>query len=263
MNSISDNYPMDPDVLLIREKQLKKKEKEIKIKEAQMGFFLHDMSYVINCLDSYISFYNHLDKESDFKNKTDIYYNIEIKELLYHLRVVFKTYQFYFNPNFFAKDLFTPKDVYSIVSRICSFYSSRMRKKGIVICITNSLMKENKPCLSSSFELAVAMIVDNAIVLAPDNSDFNISFYEVDERLTVEFKNWERCYEGGDVYSKERSFGSSIIWNTEDENIALTLFKQMCDYNNIIYGFSKGDEKKVINNENCQSYVVNLTFNLK
>ena len=79
--------------------------------------------------------------------------------------------------------------------------------------------------------------------------------------MTVEFKSWEICIDGNDdYYSMKHEFGAGIIWNGTDKDIALTLFKQICDSYNISYSFSKGDEKEEIDNKKCQSCIVKLTF---
>ena len=254
MNNMS---PIDPDVLLIWEKQLKEREKELKKKETQMGVFLHDLNHYIHVLSNSLHYY---DNDSDFERKEII--REEIIDYSHKIRHVISAYQLFFHPKMLEHDIVCSRDVRAIISHICSLYSRNASMKNISIHLIEELKKEYIHKLGNYLDLAVAMVIDGAIKNAPNNTDFNISFFEGNECLTVEFKCWEICIDGeDDYYSMKHEFGAGIIWNGTDKYIALTLFKQICDSYNINYAFSKGDEKKVIDDNNCQSSIVKLTFN--
>ena len=120
MNNMS---PIDPDMLVIWEKQLKEREKELKKRETQMGIFLHDLNKYIHEFSTAISStYNY----SDFKRK-DVYR--EIDYLSEKIFLVIGAYQLFFYPNLLEHDIVVSKDVRTIISHICSLYSHNASMK--------------------------------------------------------------------------------------------------------------------------------------
>lgn len=254
--------PIDENKLMILEEKVKERENELKKIKSQIEIFFHDSENYIQSLSNAIDYALVCsEKKSDLEKQELI---LCIKETSYQLsrfRILLEIYNSFFFPALIEFQHFTPAKVHSVVSRICSYYMGLANSKRIQISIDANLTKEYSLSLGSSVASAIAMIVDNAINLAPENSDITIFFNKKETRLFVEFKSWEMCQEENGYYSVKHAFGAGIIWNPVDKDVALNLLKKICDHNNIEICFTEGREKKEIDGKPCKSYVVELTFN--
>ena len=235
-----------------KEDQLKKKEENLKRQELQMGVVLHDLNNLISRVRLLCALRCKNETKYDPKSiDCSLEYNF------FYIRNILRAYQMIINSYHLNEScLVYSKCVYSIVNRICSIYTP-MNK--VHIQINGESTKEYK--LNDSCDLAITMIVDNAISNSPDNFNFDISFSEVNNCLTVVFSSWERYYENNDTHdSMKRGFGSNVIWNPKDQEVALNLFKQICYSNSIEYSFEKGGEKKEVDGKHYQSSIVKLVF---
>ena len=255
--------PLDENKLMIWEKEVKERENELKKIKTQIDIFFHDsknyiqslscaMDYVLDCTE----------KQFDLE-KQELFSCIrETSDQLSRFRFFLETYKLFYRPAYIDYENFTPVNIHSVVTRICSCYMGLAISKGIQVFVDANLTKEYCFSLGPSVDSAIAMIVDNAIKLAPGNSNLTINFIHRNPHLIVEFKSWELCQDGkSDYNSVKHAFGAGIIKNPMDKDVALNLFKKICNHNNIKYSFPKGIEKNEIDGKQCQSYVVELIFN--
>ena len=261
MQNINGITQMDENKLMIWENEVKERENELEKIKSQIEIFFHDSKNYIQSLSNAIDYaLVSFEKKSDLEKQELL---LCIKEASYQFsrfRILLETYKSFFFPDLIESEHFTPANIHSEVARICSYYMRLANSKRIQISIDANLTKEYNLSLSSSVASAIAMIVDNAINLAPENSDITICFNIMETSLIVEFKSWEMCQEDG-CYSVKHAFGAGIIWNPVDKEVALNLLKKICDHNNIEICFKEGREKKEIDGKPCKSYVVELTFN--
>lgn len=234
-----------------KEDLLKKKEENLMRQELQMGIVLHDLSNLFSRVRHLCAL-----RSETGTRYTPEFIDCSLEYSFFCIRNILRAYQIIINPHLNESCIVCSKCVYSIVTRICSIYTHVSK---VHIQINGISTKEYK--LNDSCDLAITMVVDNAISNSPDNFDFVISFSEVNDCLIIVFSSWECYYENNDTHvSMKRGFGSNVIWNPKDQEIALDLFKQICYSNSIEYSFKKGKEKKVVNGKHYQSSIVKLVF---
>lgn len=226
---------------------------------------LHEVRKINNQLKSSVlqlsnalrSVYIESNKFIEIKN---IRKNIEANTSLLSIRM--DTYDMIFNPDSIKDEMVVPIAVYKKIEKVYKCLFAQRKEKNIEVQMSGHTDRSFR--LSNTIELAIFIIVDNAIKYSPRNEEVNIEFLDCVHSLEVTFTNWGiRPNSGEMAHIRERGFRSQKVieeTNIEGSGLGLYLLQQICDLNNVKLDIHIGNGSMKVNGLGYAPFIVKLTF---
>jgi len=233
---------------------------DVEEKNQKLDDLLHEMrklnAQLKICTEDFASCaYNDYDMRNRYA--TDIYSTSNLMSLR------MDTYDFETNPLLFTQSSKIPVPIYKRVEKCYKCLESQKRKKNLhVNLIGNSYGTFSG---TSIIELALFIIIENAIKYAPNNTNIDISFSESDYSLAVTFENYGICpLEHELQHLTNRGFRSKRIKDMtkiEGRGLGLYIVNQICALSGIqmVVSVNRKDFL-VIDQCNYHKFAVRLKF---
>lgn len=253
-NTLSANVP-----IIEKQEQLAKKSEKLEEERILLENTLHELRKLNNqlkfCVERFSSEYG--DDDSILSSLcTDIY---SISSLL---SIRFDFYDFEVNPDLSFNSIKTEIPVYRKVEKVYKCLGPVIRNKSLRVHLEGKSF--NKLYASSIFEIAIFIIIENAVKYAPENSEIKIRFQEASNNLKVTFSNWGIRPEDNEIpHLTEREYRSVNTRNNDDyegRGIGLYLLKKICDNLNINMRIIVDSKKKIINNVTYSPFSIELSM---
>ena len=249
-------------ILHQREESVAEREKNLKSRSDLFDDTIHE----INKIYKQIEGNTHRIKESfESLRLDDDYLNNTIKTLegnVSLLSIRLELHRYLMNPSLTESDQYGRFVIYKKVEKIYKCLYEEKTKKGLTIDLSGS--NERRYRLKNTIELAIFIIIENAIKYSPENETVKINFSESNGGLIVTFMNWGICPSEVEMQKlTERGYRSTIILQQTKINgngLGLYLLKQLCQSNSVEFDISKGDELKMISGVKYNPFIVKLTF---
>ena len=178
------------------------------------------------------------------------------------LAIRMDAYDIMFNPASVSKELDYMMNVFGKIEKVYKCLYTSKKAKNIEIHLNGR--SEGKYRLRNSMELAFFIIIENAIKYSPEDESIEIDFSEDDESLKVTFRNWAECPQEEEMnYLTERGFRSKSVIKSgtyEGSGLGLYLLKQICEANDVEYGFEKNSVSLNIEGVEYHPFIVTLLF---
>lgn len=268
------------DVLLAKQKELEEKEKVLadKIKELeenkrmfiQRATICDDTIHEINNIHKLLVGNKDRIREAFeslqlYNQETINYLDNTIKTLegnVSLLSIRLQSHRLLMNPSLGMSDMPIYINVYRKVEKIYKCLYEKRVEKNISINIIGNSYKEFK--IKDNIELAIFIIIENAIKYSPANDEITIIFSEKNKELKVEFINWALCPRDEEMpLLIKRSFRSDVARSMKDvkgSGLGLYLLDQICKSTNVNYEISKGTERKQNAGNFYNQFIVSLIF---
>lgn len=152
--------------------------------------------------------------------------------------------------------------IYKKVEKAYKCLNLEAKQKGITITLEGksyNLFNSN-----NLIEIAFFIVLENAIKYSPEGEQILIKFNEIEDQLTLTFRNWG-LRPGDDEINKltNRYYRSRNIINRNMENgrgIGLYLLNQICSINDIRMKIKLGSENKYLNGYRYSPFFVEMKF---
>ena len=126
------------------------------------------------------------------------------------MSIRFDYYDFEVNPTLNTNAIEIPIPIYKRIEKIYKCLTNRISKKGLRIILDGR--SYNLYLASSIIEIALFIIIDNAVKYALENTEIRIKFKEEGNKLRVTFYYWGVCPERSEASRlTERGFRSKMI----------------------------------------------------
>lgn len=187
---------------------------------------------------------------------TDIYSSANL------LSIRFDTYDLEVNPDLNLNVVMSEIPIYKRIEKIYKCLNDKLRKRNLRLNLEGNSYK--KFYSSNVIEIALFIVIENAIKYAMDNSDITIKFEEENTKLKVRFNNWGIRPDKSEIqHLSERGFRSSKVLNTkqyEGRGIGLYLFKKICETVDVSQKITIGTDYKAHNGYMFAPFIVEMTF---
>lgn len=178
------------------------------------------------------------------------------------LSIRFDAYDFEVNPELNTNAIEIDIPIYKRVEKIYKCFTSQILKRGLHIRLEGNSYKLFKA--SSILEIALFIVIENAIKYAKEKSEITIKFKENKSRLTVTFYNWGIRPEPYEIpHLTERGFRSKKIVSDKQysgRGIGLFLLEQICKNIDVKLRIRIGDENDYSDGFRYSPFIVELTF---
>lgn len=261
-NLNTDSGKKNLDELVEREKRVVQQEKQLKANSELFDDTIHEINKIYTLLDSNA---NKLRKAYDSLQFDGYFDNIikDIEGIVSLLSIRLQLHRYLMNPSLTEKDQTGKFVIWKKVEKIYKCLNAEKSKKGLSINMRGSNSKSFK--LKNTIELAIFIIIENAIKYSPDNEEITIDFEESKNNLLVSFTNWGMCPSNEEMARlTERGFRSNIAQqnpNTKGSGLGLYILEQICKSNSVDLNIAKGDISKKISGVDHNPFTVKLTFN--
>lgn len=162
------------------------------------------------------------------------------------MSIRFDYYDFEVNPTLNTNAIEIPIPIYKRIEKIYKCLTGRIAKKGLRVILDGK--SYNLYNASSILEIALFIIIDNAVKYALEKTDIRIKFKEVGNKLTVTFYNWGICPERSEQsLLTERGYRSKKIVDSqkyEGRGIGLFILKTICQIVEVKLHLTIGTENK-------------------
>lgn len=225
---------------------------------------LHEVRKLNNQLKNSVDiFQSETNKQDyDWKKIADVCKDIYSTASLMSIR--FDYYDFEVNPTLNTNAIEIPIPIYKRIEKIYKCLTSRISKKGLRIILDGR--SYNLYQASSILEIALFIIIDNAVKYALENTEIRIKFKEEGNKLRVTFYNWGVCPERSEEPRlTERGFRSKKIIqskkNYDGRGIGLYILKTICQIVGVKMHIQIGAENKY-DESGCKysPFIVELKF---
>lgn len=245
---------------LSEEMQTMSSNAELEEKGQRLDDLLHEMRKLNAQLKISTEDFNNClfgDVEMRSRYATDIYTTSNLMSLR------MDTYDFETNPLLFTQSSKIPVPIYKRVEKCYKCLESERRKKSLRVKLLGNSYGTFEG--TSIIELALFIIIENAIKYSPKNTDINISFEESDNNLSVTFENYAICPNGHELQQlTNRGFRSQRVIDltkTQGRGLGLYIVNQICAISNIQLRISVNRKDFIVEDQcNHHKFVVKLTF---
>ena len=223
---------------------------------------LHEIRKLNNQLKSSVElFTNEFSKEKlNFERInnlcTDIY---SIANLL---TIRFDTYDLEVNPELNMNAITMEIPIFKKVEKVYKCLGSRIQSKKLRVRLEGNSYKTFKA--SSILEIALFIIIDNAVKYALEGTDIKIKFREEGTKLIVSFYNYGIRPEPKELqHLTERGVRSQKIIDSnkfEGRGIGLYLLKLICDNLGVKLKIIIGDDNRYSDGYRYSPFIIELTF---
>jgi signal transduction histidine kinase len=245
-----------------REEIVKERENKLKYRSDLFDDTIHEINKIYKQIEGNTS---RLKEAFESLRFDDYYLNNTLKTLegnVSLLSIRLELHRYLMNPSLTESDQPGRFVIYKKVEKIYKCLYEEKAKKSLNIDLKGS--NERSFRLKNTIELAIFIIIENAIKYSPENETITINFSENTNGLIVTFKNWAICPTDDEMQKlTERGYRSSIIrqkTNINGSGLGLYLLKQLCQSNNVEFNISKGNELKMISGVKYNPFIVTLTF---
>lgn len=178
------------------------------------------------------------------------------------MSIRFDYYDFEVNPTLNTNAIEIPIPIYKRIEKIYKCLTGRIAKKGLRVILDGK--SYNLYNASSILEIALFIIIDNAVKYALEKTDIRIKFKEVGNKLTVTFYNWGICPERSEQsLLTERGYRSKKIVESqkyEGRGIGLFILKTICQIVGVKLHLTIGTENKYYDGYRFSQFIVELRF---
>lgn len=178
------------------------------------------------------------------------------------MSIRFDYYDFEVNPTLNTNAIEIPIPIYKRIEKIYKCLTGRIAKKGLRIILDGK--SYNLYNASSILEIALFIIIDNAVKYALEKTDIRIKFKEVGNKLTVTFYNWGICPERSEQsLLTERGYRRKKIVDSqkyEGRGIGLFILKTICQIVEVKLHLTIGTENKYYDGYRFSPFIVELRF---
>ena len=245
-----------------REEVVAERENRLKYRSDLFDDTIHEINKIYKQIEGNT---NRLKEAFESLRFDDDYLNNTLKTLegnVSLLSIRLELHRYLMNPSLIDSDQLGRFVIYKKVEKIYKCLYEEKTKKGLNIDLKGS--NERGFRLKNTIELAIFIIIENAIKYSPENETITIFFSENTDGLIVTFKNWGICPPEEEMQKlTERGYRSSIIrqqTNINGSGLGLYLLKQLCLSNNVEFNISKGNDLKTISGVKYNPFIVTLTF---
>lgn len=178
------------------------------------------------------------------------------------MSIRFDYYDFEVNPTLNTNAIEIPIPIYKKIEKIYKCLTNRIIKKGLHVILDGK--SYNLYRTSSIIEIALFIIIDNAIKYALEGSDIKIKFKEEGKKLSVTFNNWGICPDGSEKeLLTERGFRSKKIVDSkkyDGRGIGLFILNTICQIIGVKLRITIGTDNKYYDGYRYSPFIVELKF---
>ena len=211
-----------------------------------------------NSVDVFLSETNKL--RHDWERINDVCKDIYSTASLMSIR--FDCYDFEVNPTLNTNAIEIPIPIYKRIEKIYKCLTNRIAQKGLHVKLDGKSYNFYKA--SSILEIALFIIIDNAVKYALEKSDIRIKFKEEGNKLSVTFYNWGICPDRSETsHLTDRGFRSKKIIESnkyDGRGIGLFILKTICQIVGVKLRITIGTENKYYDGYRFSPFIVELTF---
>lgn len=255
--NLSENASINEKIL-----QLERNRENIMNRKDLLENTLHEIRKLNNQLKSSVElFTNEYSKDKLNFDKinslcTDIY---SIANLL---TIRFDTYDLEVNPELNMNAITMEIPIFKKVEKVYKCLGARIQSKRLKVRLEGNSYKTYRS--SSILEIALFIIIDNAVKYALEGTDIKIKFREEGTKLIVSFYNYGIRPEPKELqHLTERGVRSQKIIdsnNFEGRGIGLYLLKLICDNLGVKLKITIGDENMYSDGYRYSPFIIELTF---
>ena len=244
-----------------REQRIIQQEKQLKTNSELFDDTIHEINKIYTLLESNA---NKLRNAYELSRFDDFFDNIlkDMEGNVSLLSIRLQLHRYMMNPSLTEKDQTGKFVIWKKVEKIYKCLYAEKAKKNLSIVMTGSNTKSFK--LRNTIEIAIFIIIENAIKYSPDNEVITINFVENKNNLVVSFTNWGTCPSDEEMSRlTERGFRSAITRQNptiKGSGLGLNILEQICKSNGVDLNISKGNETKKISGIECNPFTIRLTF---
>lgn len=254
-----ENLNEKEQLLCRREDVVTDREKELKYRSNLFDDTIHEINKIYKQIEGNA---NRL-REAFDSSMFDNYFDDTLKTLegnVSLLSIRLELHRYLMNPSLADSDQSGKFVIYKKVEKIYKCLYEEKTKKRLSIKLDGNSLRSFR--LKNTIELAIFIIIENAIKYSPANEEIIIKFSETNSNLVVVFKNWGICPLQEEMQKlTERGFRSSIIHQQISGNgLGLYVLDQICKSNGVGLNIYKDDESKWINGVKYNPFIVTLTF---
>lgn len=244
--------------------ELKEKEDKIENDKITIDDTLHEIRKLNNQLKSNAESLTVLvsSKEVDINLLEDISKSFYANTDLLSKRL--NAYDFLIHPESSANDICVDFPIYKKFEKAYKCLYSLRHKNNVNVLLEGESVASVKA--KDILELAIYMIMENAIKYSKPGEIVRVAFKETPEKVIVKLQNWglqisenEWCELTKRGYRGKNARDNSDV---KGSGIGLYLFKQICDDNNVQYKLEAGNDRKCIDGLIYRPFIVEMTFRL-
>ena len=161
--------------------------------------------------------------------------NLDVYSITNLMSIRLDAYDLQVNPELNLDSGKRPIAIYKKVEKVYKCLRSAAQKRNINIRLNGA--SHNQFNATNAIEIALFIIIDNAIKYSPNGKEISINFYESDDTLTLNIKNLGICpadHEKATLF--HRGVRSKYVESIEGRGLGLYLLKQICETNDIKLG---------------------------
>lgn len=244
-----------------REQRIIQQEEQLKTNSELFDDTIHEINKIYTLLENNTYKLRNAYDSSQFDDFFDnILKDMEGNVSLLSIRL--QLHRYLMNPSLTEKDQTGKFVIWKKVEKIYKCLYAEKAKKNLSIDMTGSNTKSFK--LKNTIEIAIFIIIENAIKYSPNNEVITINFVESKNNLVVSFTNWGTCPSDEEMTRlTERGFRSNITRQNptiKGSGLGLYILEQICKSNGVDLNITKGDTTKKIANVDYTPFTVKLTF---
>ena len=181
------------------------------------------------------------------------------------MTVRIESYNLEVDPNSLTNQTLIPIPIFKKVEKVYKCLSKQIQEKHLNIKLAGK--SYNRYEAGSILEIALFIILENAIKYSPSDQEIIVNFEEQQKKLQVSFQNWAiKPKSGEESRFTERGYrGKRILEQGEIDGrgIGFYLLNQICQYYKIDFSYCFNSETRSFNGDGYvySPFIVKLTFN--